>query len=106
MISVHHLGNSRSQRVLWLLEELNVPYQLVEHNRGRKTRPVESIMEIHPLGKAPILCDDSQVIAETGAIFEYLLEKFNSIHLKPPSGTNERIQYVFWTHFAEGSFMQ
>lgn len=106
MLYVHHLENSRSQRVIWLLEELRLEYEIISHKReaGSKNAP-ESLKNIHPLAKAPVLCDKDMVIAETGAIFEYLLENYGNGNLEPRKGTAERVQYIYWKNFAEGSFM-
>lgn len=106
MLSVHHLANSRSQRVVWLLEELGLEYDIVEHRRepGSRVAP-GSLRKIHPLGKAPVLCDGDVTIAETGAIFEYVLERHGNGRLEPARGTPERIQYIYWQHFAEASLM-
>jgi glutathione S-transferase len=106
MITVHHLNNSRSQRVLWLLEELGVPYEVRKYQRDAKTMlaPPE-LLQVHPLGKSPVITDDEITVAETGAIVEYLLERHGAGRLVPPAGTPERRQYRYWLHFAEGSAM-
>ncbi len=106
MITVHHLNNSRSQRVLWLLEELQVPYEVRRYQRDSKTMlaPPE-LKAIHPLGKSPILTDSGQVIAESGAIIEYLLEKYGEGRLRPAKGTPEALRFTYWLHYAEGSAM-
>ncbi len=106
MITVHHLEHSRSQRVLWLLEELGVPYKVVRYARHPQTKlaPIE-LRALHPLGKSPIIEDDGQTVAETGAIIEYLLEKYGAGRLAPPTGTPERLRYTYWLHYAEGSAM-
>ena len=106
MIIVHHLNNSRSQRVLWLLEELGVPYEIQKYQRDAKTMlaPPE-LTRIHPLGKAPVITDDGITVAETGAIVEYLLEAYGHGRLVPPPGTEERRRFTYWLHFAEGSAM-
>jgi len=112
MLTVHHLETSRSQRVLWLLEELGVPYELKVYKRDAKTRlaPAE-LKAIHPLGKSPVVTDDGEVIAESGAIIEYLVEKYGSTgkgelaHLEPARGTSEYRQCRYWMHYAEGSLM-
>ncbi len=104
MIIVHHLNNSRSQRVLWLLEELGVPYEVKRYQRDRKTMlaPPE-LRAVHPLGKSPVIEDDGQVLAESGAIVEYLAERYGDARLVPPAGTPERLRYRYWMHFAEGT---
>lgn len=112
MITVHHLVTSRSQRILWLLEELGVPYELKVYQRDPRTRlaPAE-LRQIHPLGKAPVITDGQEVIAESGAIVEYLGERFgpqaqgDMAHLVPLPGTPEHRQVRFWMHYAEGSVM-
>lgn len=106
MITVHHLNNSRSQRVLWLLEELRVPYDVKRYERDKTTMlaPPE-LKAIHPLGKSPVISDQGHTIAETGAIIEYLLERYGKGQLIPPPGTNERLRYTYWLHYAEGSAM-
>ena len=106
MITVHHLNNSRSQRVLWLLEELGLPYEIKKYQRDAKTMlaPPE-LTQVHPLGKSPVITDDSQTIAETGAIVEYLIERYGNGRLAPAAGTPERLRWRYWLHFAEGSAM-
>jgi glutathione S-transferase len=112
VLIVHHLETSRSQRILWLLEELGVPYQLEVYRRNPATRlaPPE-LKAIHPLGKSPVITDDGVVVAESGAIIEYLVEKYGArasgelARLEPPAGTAERRQCRYWMHYAEGSLM-
>ncbi len=110
MITVHHLNNSRSQRVLWLLEELGVQYEIVRYQRDAKTMlaPPE-LRAIHPLGKSPVITDDRDgapvVIAESGAIIEYLLDNYGEGWLRPASNTPERLRFTYWLHYAEGSIM-
>jgi glutathione S-transferase len=106
MITVHHLENSRSQRVLWLLEELGAPYEVKRYARDKKTSlaPPE-LAAVHPLGKSPVISDGDNVLAETGAIVEYLLDRDGDSRLRPPSGTPERLRFAYWLHFAEGSAM-
>ena len=106
MIIVHHLNDSRSQRVLWLLEELGVPYEVKRYERDPRTRlaPPE-LRAIHPLGKSPVITDEGRTVAETGAIVEYLVEQYGNGRLIPPAGTDERFRYTYWLHFAEGSAM-
>jgi glutathione S-transferase len=106
MITVHHLNNSRSQRVLWLLEELGVRYEIRKYERDAKTMLApESLRQVHPLGKSPVITDDGLTVAESGAIVEYLLERHGQGRLVPPPGTEERRRYTYWLHFAEGSAM-
>ena len=106
MIVVHHLNNSRSQRVLWLLEELGLPYEIQHYQRDAKTMlaPPE-LMAVHPLGKSPVITDGDVTVAETGAIVEYLLECHGGGRLRPAPGTPEALRYRYWLHFAEGSAM-
>jgi glutathione S-transferase len=106
MIIVHHLNNSRSQRVLWLLEELALPYEIKPYQRDRKTMlaPPE-LREVHPLGKSPVIEDGGAKLAESGAILEYLADKYGQGRLSPAPGTPERLRYTYWMHFAEGSAM-
>ena len=106
MLTVHHLNNSRSQRVLWLLEELGVPYDVKKYDRSAKTMLApESLREVHPLGKSPVITDDDVTVAESGAIVEYLLERHGGGRLVPSPGTPERLRFTYWLHFAEGSAM-
>jgi len=106
MITVHHLEDSRSQRVLWLLEELGLDYQVKRYERDRKTSlaPPE-LKAVHPLGKSPVITDDDLVVAETGAIIEYVLDKYGKGRLAPPVGSPERLRYTYWMHAAEGTVM-
>ena len=106
MIVVHHLNNSRSQRVLWLLEELGVPYEVKWYQRDPKTMlaPPE-LTAVHPLGKSPVITDRGMVIAESGAILEYLIDTYGQGRFVPPAGTPERLRYRYWMHYAEGSLM-
>ncbi len=106
MITLHHLNNSRSQRILWLLEELNLPYEIKRYERNKETMlaPPE-LKAVHPLGKSPIITDGDITIAESGAIIEYLVEKYGKGNLRPAPGTPEARQYTYWLHFAEGSAM-
>jgi glutathione S-transferase len=105
-LTVHHLNNSRSQRVLWLLEELGVPYELRRYQRDAKTMlaPPE-LRQVHALGKSPVVTDGDAVIAESGAILEYLVERHGGGSLAPRAGTPERLRYTYWMHYAEGSAM-
>ena len=106
MITVHHLNNSRSQRILWLLEELNLPYEIKKYERHPKTMlaPPE-LTKIHPLGKSPVITDGSITVAESGAIIEYLVNKYGNGRLKPSNHSAQEIRYNYWLHYAEGSFM-
>jgi glutathione S-transferase len=106
MIIVHHLNNSRSQRVLWLLEELGLPYEIVRYQRDPKTMLApKELRAIHPLGKSPILQDDEVTLAESGAIVEYLLERYGQGRLKPPVGSSDWLRFIYFLHYAEGSAM-
>jgi glutathione S-transferase len=106
MIVVHHLNNSRSQRVLWLLEELGLPYEIRLYQRNAQTMlaPPE-LLQVHPLGKSPVIEDGGLVLAESGAIIEYLAGRYGEGRLQPPAGTPERLRYTYWMHYAEGSAM-
>ena len=106
MITVHHLENSRSQRVLWLLEELALPYKVQRYQRNPKTMlaPPE-LAQVHPLGKSPVITDGDVTVAESGAIVEYLLDTYGEGRLRPAVGTPGRRQFIYWLHFAEGSAM-
>jgi len=106
MVIVHHLENSRSQRVLWLLEELGVPYEVKRYERNKETMlaPPE-LRTVHPLGKSPVITDDGVTVAESGAIVEYLVDRYGNGRLIPPPGTPERLRYTYWLHYAEGSAM-
>ena len=106
MITLHHLNNSRSQRILWLLEELGVPYEIKRYQRDAKTMlaPPE-LRAIHPLGKSPVITDGDLTIAESGAIIEYLIDRYGQGRLIPAAGTPERLRFTYWLHFAEGSAM-
>ena len=106
MITVHHLENSRSQRVLWLLEELGLPYEVKRYQRDPQTMlaPPE-LRAVHPLGKSPVISDGDVTVAESGAIVEYLLDRYGDGRLRPATGTSERLRFTYWLHFAEGSAM-
>lgn len=112
MLTVHHLETSRSHRILWLLEELGSTYKLKVYKRDPKTRLAPpSLKKVHPLGKSPVVTDDGETIAESGAIIEYLVERYGGdasgelAHLLPAPGTPEQRQCRFWMHYAEGSLM-
>ena len=104
MIVVHHLNNSRSQRILWLLEELGLEYEIKRYQRDAKTMlaPPE-LRQVHPLGKSPVITDDGQTIAESGLIIDYLIGKYGNGRLIPAAGTPDRMRYNYWLHYAEGS---
>ena len=106
MIVVHHLNNSRSQRILCLLEELGLDYEIKKYQRDPKTMlaPAE-LKAVHPLGKSPVITDDDIVVAESGAIVEYLVERYGHGKLAPPAGTPDKLRYTYMLHFAEGTAM-
>ena len=106
MLTVHHLNNSRSQRVLWLLEELELPYEIVHYQRDPKTMLAPpSLRAVHPLGKSPVVTTDGLVLAESGAILESLIERHGKGRMAPAAGTPEALRYRYWMHYAEGSAM-
>jgi glutathione S-transferase len=104
MIVVHHLNNSRSQRILWLLEELGLEYDIKRYQRDAKTMlaPPE-LRQVHPLGKSPVITDGGLTLAESGAIIEYLVGRYGNGRLIPAADTPERLRYTYWLHYAEGS---
>jgi glutathione S-transferase len=106
MLTVHHLNNSRSQRILWLLEELGTPYEIAKYQRmeGLPLAPPE-LKQVHPLGKSPVITDGGKTIAESGAIVEYIIDRYGNGKLKPKPGTDDYWKYVEWMHYAEGSAM-
>ena len=106
MIVVHHLNNSRSQRVLWLLEELGLPYELKRYERDAKTMLAPpSLRQVHPLGKSPVIEDDGMTLAESGAILDYLARRYGAGRVIPPADTPQYLRYTYWLHYAEGSAM-
>ncbi|SEW20279.1 glutathione S-transferase [Luteibacter sp. 329MFSha] len=106
MIVVHHLNNSRSQRVLWLLEELGLPYEIVRYERDPKTMLApKALRDVHPLGKSPVVVDGDVTVAESGAIVEYLVDRYGEGRLRPAAGTPEALRYRYFLHYAEGSAM-
>jgi glutathione S-transferase len=106
MITVHHLNNSRSQRVLWLLEELELEYDIKYYDRDPKTMLAPaSLRQVHPLGKSPVITDGALTVAESGAIVEYLVDRYGGGRFAPVPNTPERLQYTYWLHYAEGSAM-
>jgi glutathione S-transferase len=106
MIVVHHLNNSRSQRILWLLEELDAPYEIKSYQRDATTNlaPPE-LKDVHPLGKSPVITDGELTIAESGAAVDYIIRKHGGGRVAPAAGTREHEQYLEWLHYAEGSAM-
>lgn len=106
MITVHHLNDSRSQRVLWLLEELGLSYRIRRYQRDPKTMLApDELRKAHPLGKSPVITDSGVTVAESGAIVEYLVDRYGKGRLAPKPGTPERLRWTYWLHFAEGSAM-
>ena len=106
MITVHHLNNSRSQRVLWLLEELGADYEVKRYERNTETMLAPpALRAVHPLGKSPVITDGDATIAESGAIVEYLAKRYGNGRLVPAEGTPEHQRYTYWLHYAEGSAM-
>lgn len=104
MIVVHHLNNSRSQRILWLLEELGLEYDIKRYQRDPKTMlaPPE-LRQVHPLGKSPVVTDDGNTLAESGAIIEYFVGRYGNGRLVPPADSPDRLRYTYWLHYAEGT---
>ncbi|MGK0737375.1 glutathione S-transferase family protein [Yokenella regensburgei] len=105
MLIVHHLNQSRSQRVLWALEELQMPYQIIRYQREPNMLAPPALKKVHPLGKSPVLEDNGHIIAESGAILEYLQERYDRDNHFRPQEEVEKLQYRFWLHYAEGSLM-
>ena len=105
MITVHHLENSRSQRVLWMLEELGLDYEVKPYKREPSMQAPASLRAVHPLGKLPVITDGGRTLAESGAILEYLVEAYGNGRFAPKHGTAERLHYTYFLHYAEGSLM-
>ena len=106
MIVVHHLNNSRSQRILWLLEELGIDYEIKYYQRDAETMLAPpSLYEVHPLGKSPVITDADKTVAESGAIVEYIVSRYGNGKLVPAGETPEHLRYSYWLHYAEGSAM-
>lgn len=105
MLIVHHLNNSRSQRVIWALEELNLPYQIVRYQREPTMMAPPALKKVHPLGKSPVVEDNGLILAESGAILEYLQETYDPASLLRPESPGEKLACRFWLHYAEGSLM-
>ena len=106
MLVVHHLNNSRSQRVLWLLEELGIEYDIKYYERDAETMLApKSLRQIHPLGKSAVITDADLTIAESGALIEYVVNRYGNGRLIPAPDTKERLRYTYWLHYAEGSAM-
>lgn len=105
MLTVHHLNQSRSQRVIWALEELSLPYEIVRYQREKTMLAPKALKKVHPLGKSPVVEDNGLVLAESGAILEYLQETYDPDGLLKPQEPAQKVQYRFWLHYAEGSLM-
>ncbi len=105
MITVHHLNNSRSQRILWMLEELGVDYEVKRYQREPSMQAPAALRAVHPLGKSPVITDGDRTIAESGAIIEYLNDTYGAGRLAPAAGTEDRLRYTYFLHYAEGSLM-
>ena len=106
MLTVHHLNESRSQRILWLLEELNLPYEIVAHTRDPKTRLAPpSLLAVHPLGKSPVVVDRELTVIESGAIIDYVIRRHGGGRLAPDAASADFDRYQQWLHYAEGSAM-
>ena len=106
MITVHHLNNSRSQRIVWLLEELGLDYEIKRYQRDPQTMLAPaSLRAVHPLGKSPVITDGELTLAESGAIIDYLIERYGAGDFAPAAGTPARLRYNYWLHYAEGSAM-
>jgi glutathione S-transferase len=106
MIIVHHLNNSRSQRILWLLEELGLAYEIKKYQRDPKTMLAPpDLRAVHPLGKSPVIQDGDTIVAESGAIIDYLVGRYGNGRLEPKPDTPERLRYTYFLHYAEGSAM-
>jgi glutathione S-transferase len=106
VITVHHLDHSRSHRVLWLLEELDLPYEIKTYQRDRATMLAPpQLRAVHPLGKSPVITDDGLTLAESGAILEYLIDRYGAGRLKPEARSPDYLRYNYWLHYAEGSAM-
>ena len=106
MITIHHLNNSRSQRILWLLEELGLDYDIKYYQRDSETMLAPaSLRQVHPLGKSPVITDEALTLAESGAMIEYLVERYGEGRFAPPLDVPERLRYRYWLHYAEGSLM-
>ncbi|MGG5835987.1 glutathione S-transferase family protein [Huaxiibacter chinensis] len=105
MLTVHHLNQSRSQRVIWAVEELALPYHIVRYQREKTMMAPPSLKKVHPLGKSPVVEDNGLIIAESGAILEYLQETYDLTSQLKPQSPEQKLQYRFWLHYAEGSLM-
>lgn len=106
MLLVHYLEDSRAHRILWLLEELGVDYEVKTYKRGQDMSAPQSLKDVHPLGKSPVIEDDGKVIAESAVIIDYLIDRYGTeSNLRPQAGTDEALRYRYWMHYSEGSAM-
>ena len=105
MLTVHHLNQSRSHRAIWALEELGLPYEIVHYQREKNMLAPEALKKVHPLGKSPVIEDNGLILAESGAILEYLQETYDPESRLKPLDPAHKVQYRFWLHYAEGSLM-
>lgn len=105
MLTVHHLNQSRSHRAIWALEELGLPYEIVHYQREKNMLAPEALKKVHPLGKSPVIEDNGLILAESGAILEYLQETYDAESRLKPLDPAHKVQYRFWLHYAEGSLM-
>jgi glutathione S-transferase len=105
LITVHYLENSRAHRILWLMEELGLEYDIKIYQRGADMRAPAALKAVHPLGKSPVIEDNGRIIAESGAIIEYLVDTYGKGALRPAAGTDEQLRYTYWLHYSEGSAM-
>jgi glutathione S-transferase len=104
VITVHHLNESRSQRILWLLEELDIPYEIRHYERDERTKSAPTELKaVHPLGKSPVITDSDLVVAESGAIIDYIIRRYGSGRMEPDRASGDYDTYVHWLHYAEGS---
>jgi glutathione S-transferase len=106
MLTLHHLNQSRSHRIIWLLEELGIDYQIKQYQRDKKTMlaPPE-LKAVHPLGKSPVITDGEDTVAESAVIIDYLLDKYDEVGLRPEKNSKAAADYRYWMHYAEGSMM-
>jgi glutathione S-transferase len=106
MLKIHHLNFSRSERGIWLAEELGIPYELIHHTRDPQTmRSPQSLWAVHPMGKAPVIQDGDQTVFESGAVLEYILEKYGEGRLRPAASSPDYGSYLHWMHAAESTLM-
>lgn len=103
MLTIYHLSTSRSERIVWLMEELGEPYEFVEISRDEKGLSPQAMFDIHPMGKAPVIRDGDKLIIESGAIVEYILARYGNGRMVPDVNSEDYADYLQWMHFAEGS---